>query len=81
MNHWGQVESGGAKGRDLLILMIRQYPDPLKKKKFLLLFVPGLVKTIPGKKMAVKDFFFCRENLEPMRNLWHTYSLRHHELF
>ena len=70
-----------AKGRDLLILIIRQFPDPLKKKKFLLLFVPGLVKTIPGKKMAVKDFFLCRESLEAMRNLWHTYSLRHHELF
>ena len=43
--------------------------------------MPGLVKTIPGKKMAVKDFFLCRESLEAMRNLWHTYSLRHHELF
>lgn len=60
--------------------MIRQFPDPLKKNIFSY-SVPGLVKTIFGKKMAVKDFFFCRESLQPMRNLWHTYSLRHHELF
>lgn len=45
------------QGEGLPTLMIRLFPHPFSKHSSYSLCLAQLMKTIPGKKMAVKDFF------------------------
>lgn len=60
-------------------LMIRLFLIPrFNKHSSYSLWLAQLIKTIPGKKMAVRISF--REDLVTMRHQWHTYSFTYHEL-